>query len=90
MLIEKPDTSELVATAPFNTKATAIENKIPNINLIQDGHFRGCSQIGGVKKASLLKIFDTYPTIMKLGTIIPYVKKIQELYESRDTPLEFC
>ena len=27
---------------------------------------------------------------MKLGTIIPYLKKFQELYESRETPLEFC
>ena len=50
MLIQKPDTSELVTTAPVNTKATEIENKIPNINLIQDGHFRGCSQMGGGQK----------------------------------------
>ena len=33
---------------------------------------------------------DTYPTIMKLGTVIPYLKKFQKLYESRDTPFEFC
>ena len=54
------------------------------------GIFGAARRWGGVKKASLPKIFDTYPTIMKLGTIIPYVKKIEEIYESLDTPLEFC
>ena len=34
-------------------------------------------------------ICDTYPT-MKLGTVIPYPKKIKKIYESHDTPLEFC
>ena len=29
-------------------------------------------------------------TMMKLGTVIPYPKKIEKIYESRDTPLEFC
>ena len=33
------------------------------------------------------KICLTYPTMMKLGTVIPYLKKIQKIYESRDTPL---
>ena len=32
------------------------------------------------------KICHTYPTTMKLGTVIPYPKKIQKIYESRDTP----
>ena len=41
--------------------------------------------MGVGKKASLPKICHTYPTMMK-----PYLKKIQKLYESRDTPLEFC
>ena len=35
------------------------------------------------------KICHTYPTIMKLGTAIPFPKKIQDLYELRDTLLEF-
>ena len=38
----------------------------------------------------VLKICLTYPTIMKLGTVVPYLKKIQKIYKSRDTPLEFC
>ena len=36
------------------------------------------------------KICHTYPAMVKLGTIIPYLKKIQNTYESRHTPHEFC
>ena len=44
----------------------------------------------GVKSPPSLKSV-AHPAMMKLGTlIIPYLKKIQKLYESRDTPLEFC
>ena len=60
------------------------------INLIQDGLFRGCSRMWGVFLPPLPKICHTYPTMMKLDTVIPYLKKIQKIYESRDTPLEFC
>ena len=45
---------------------------------------------GGGKKVSLPKICHTYPTNMKLGTVIPYLKKTQEIYESREASLEFC
>ena len=45
---------------------------------------------GAVKGLSLPKICHTYPTIMKLGTIIPYQKKVQKMYESCDTLLQFC
>ena len=44
----------------------------------------------GGKKAPLPKICHTYPTMIKLGALIPYLKKIQKTYKSRDTPLEFC
>ena len=37
---------------------------------------------GGGQKGPLPKICHTYPTMIKLGTIIPYPKKIQKLYES--------
>ena len=62
-----------------------------SFNTIQDGLFWGCSQIGegGGKKAPALKSV-IHPTMMKLGTVIPYLEKIQKIYESRDTPLEFC
>ena len=39
------------------------------LTLIQDGHFRGCSGMGGGgKKVPLPKIYHTYPTMMKLGS----------------------
>ena len=37
------------------------------LTLIQDGHFRGCSGMGG-KKVPLPKIYHTYPTMLKLGS----------------------
>ena len=40
--------------------------------------------VGG-KKSPLLKICHIYPARMELGTLIAYLKKIQKLYESRDT-----
>ena len=45
----------------------------------------GAAQGWGGQKGPLPKICHTYPTVMKLGTIIPYPKKIQKIYESRDT-----
>ena len=44
----------------------------------------------GQKGPPLPKLCHTYPTIMKLGTVIPYLKKTPKNYQSRDTPLEFC
>ena len=65
--------------------------KWKKLNPIQDGLFRGCSLIkGGTFWPPLPKISHTYPTIMKLGTVIPYLKKTQKIYKSRDTPHEFC
>ena len=64
------------------------------LNPIQDGLFRGCSRMMGqggavgVKKDP--KTCHKYPTTMKRSTVIPYLKKIQKIYESRDTPREFC
>ena len=51
--------------------------------------FFGAAHGWGGGKALLLKICHTYPTMMKLSTVTPYLKKIEKLYESRDTPLEF-
>ena len=45
---------------------------------------------GGLKRRLFSKICNTYPAMMKLGTVIPYIKKIQKIYKSRDTLLEFC
>ena len=61
------------------------------LNPIQDGHFWGCSRMGGgAKSPPLPKVCHTYPLMIKLGTAIPYPKKIQKMYQSRDTPPEFC
>ena len=38
----------------------------------------------------LPKIRHKYPTTMKLGTVIPYLRKIQKVYKSHDKFLEFC
>ena len=48
-----------------------------NFNPTQDRPFRGCSRKGG-QKGSLPKICHTYCTIMKLGTVVPYLKKIKK------------
>ena len=60
------------------------------INPIQDGPFWGCLRMGESKRPPLPKICHTYPTKMKLSTVIPYLKMAQKIYELRDTPLEFC
>ena len=60
-------------------------------NPIQNGPFQGCSWMGGEggQKGALLKTCQTYPTMTKLGTVVPYLKKIQNICQSRDIPLEF-
>ena len=45
---------------------------------------------GGGGKATLPKICRRYPTVMKLGTVTPYLRNMQKIYETRDTPIEFC
>ena len=50
----------------------------------------GAAYKSGAKRPPLSIFCYTYPRIMKLGTVIPYLKKIEKIYESRDTPLEFC
>ena len=57
------------------------------INHIQDAYFRGYSRMEWKEGG---KICHAYPTIMKLATVIPYLKEVQQLYKSRVTPLEFC
>ena len=52
--------------------------------------FLGATKEWGDKKAPLPKICRTYPTMIKLRIVIPYLKKIQKLYKSHDTTLEFC
>ena len=37
------------------------------------------------RKVPLPKICQTYPTMMKLGTLITYLKKIKKMYKSHET-----
>ena len=42
---------------------------------------------GGAKRF-LPKICHTYPTMMKLGTVVPYLEDLK-IYKSRDAVVEF-
>ena len=44
----------------------------------------------GFQKGPLPKSYHTYATMMKLGKVVAYLKKIQKIDKSRDTSLEFC
>ena len=54
------------------------------------GIFGAAHGWGRAKRPPLPNICHAYPAMMKRGTVISYLKKIQKIYESRDTPLEFC
>ena len=53
------------------------------LTLFRMGLFGGCSRMGG--STSLKSV--THPTLMKLGTTIPYIRKIQKIHKSRETTL---
>ena len=54
------------------------------------GLFGAAHGWGRVKKASLPKIWHKYPTMIRLDTVVPYLKKIQKIYKSRDIHSELC
>ena len=54
------------------------------------GFFGAADGWGGGFLAPVSKICHTHPAMMKLGTVIPYLRKTQEIYKSHDTSLEFC
>ena len=58
--------------------------------LFRMGFFGAAHGLGGAFWPTLPKIYHTHPAMMKLGTVIPYVRKIQKMYKSRDIFLEFC
>ena len=84
--------SNLNPHTKFTSSSTTTE-----FNPIQDGFFRGCWQRGMGRGGGGAK--STPPPCLKSLThilqwwnlaVIPYVMKIQKLYESRETTLEFC
>ena len=87
--------SKIVVNVYFNNKQKqakdcVLKSSVESFNPNQAGLFQGCSRMGPKRPPSLPKICHTYPAMMKLGTVIPYPKKIQKIYESCDTPLDFC
>ena len=63
--------------------------RTPILTQFREG-FIGAAHGGGSKKSPLSKICHTYLTMMKLGTVIPYLKKIQKTYKSSGASLESC
>ena len=61
-----------------------------SLTLFRMGFFGSAHWLGEGGKVPLPNICHIYPKMMKLGTIVPYLKKIQKIYETRDTSLEFC
>ena len=60
------------------------------LNLFRKGLFRVVHWWRGAKRPPFPKICHTCTTMMKLGTVLPYLKKIQKLKKSCDTLHEFC
>ena len=87
-----------------STQTTLVKNSSLNytwFNILKEIYLRttlvlfrmvtfGAAHGWGMAKRPLSKICHLYLAMMKLGTVIPYLKKIQKIYESRDTPLDFC
>ena len=55
----------------------------PLFNFVRDVPFRSCLEKRGAKRA-LLKVCHTHPTMMKLGKVIRYLKKIKK-YVNHET-----
>ena len=58
-----------------------------SLTLFRMGLFGTTHGWGRGQKEPLPKICHTYPTMMKLGTVIPYPKKIQTIYQTRENTL---
>ena len=57
-------------------------------NPIHDGPFCGYSRMGGgLKRPPLPKISHTYSTMMKLGTVIPYLRRSKKYMNHLSHPL---
>ena len=69
-----------------NVTKSAVSFTEEILDPIQDGRFWCCSRIG----QSPFQKSVTYLTMLKHGSVIPYLKGIQKINESRGTPSEFC
>ena len=52
-----------------------------DFNSIQERHFQGFSQMGGGKRCPVTKISQTSPIMIKLETVVLYLKKIQRIHK---------
>ena len=52
--------------------------------------FLGLLMDQGAKMPPVPKICQTYPTMTKLNTAIPYLTKIQNIQKLREIPIKFC
>ena len=57
---------------------------------IEDGRAGGGGGGGGAKRPTLFKICHTCPTMMKLGTVIPYQKRSTKYMNHVTLPLDFA
>ena len=77
----------------MSTKTGALHKKWSSpLTVFRMGLFRAAHGWGVIKMPSphLPKICHTYPTMIKLGIVITYLRKTPKIYESRDTPFQFC
>ena len=68
---------------------SSVSVQVNSINPNQDGNFWGSSRMGGQKGLLYLK---PVTHILKWWNMarLPYLQKIQNIYQSRDTFFEFC
>ena len=69
-------TKGLVAS-PASYKTSS--SNLTNLNLFRMGFFGAAHGCEGAFLPPLPKICHAYPTMVKLGTVIPYLKKIQKI-----------
>ena len=77
-------------TSIYEVAEIIVANTTVSLTLFRMGLFGTADRWGAKSPPPPLKICHTYPAMMKLGTVIPCLKDIQKIYESRDTPLELC
>ena len=70
-------------------KKITILTRKTTLTLFRMGIFGAARGWGGPKRTPLPKICHISPTMMRIGTLISYLKKIQKIYESRDIHPDF-
>ena len=75
---------------PHNASLVHLQFSVNSLTLFRMGLIGAAHGWEAKKKKTLPKMCHTYPIMMKLGTLIPYLKKFQKPYKSHDVQLEFC